>query len=214
MSGEAIDMNLMDGWLEMLIVLGLGLLPVLIPAAGNSETLRKHIQDAWRVELGAQRRYLAFAMRADAEGYGEAASLFRAFAKSEAVHASAHLRILDASRGSAPELDDHPAIRSTVENLEDVERTFQEHGEIYARLLSEHEADENQEAIRVFARARAAETKNAMLCREMLQRKNDLPGSENKTFYVCPACGYIAEARTFANCPYCFTPVNDFVRVL
>lgn len=207
------DMNLMDRWLELLIVVGLGLLPIFIPAVGSPETLMKHVQEAWRVEVGAQRRYAAFAMRADAEGCGEAASLFRAFAKAEGVHAAAHLQILEASRGTLPDYDDRPAVGSTLANLEEVRREFQERSEIYTRFLDEHEADENQAAIRVFALARAAETRSAVLCGELLRRKDALLSSEPRAFYVCPLCGYITEARTFANCPSCFKPVIEFVRV-
>lgn len=206
-------MHFMDRWLEIVIVIGLGLLPVLIPAVGSSETLIRHVQDAWRAELGAQRRYLAYSMRADAEGFGEAASLFRALAKSEAVHAGAHLRVIESLRGTPPDFVSHPAVQSTMENLEQVRRESQERGEIYARLLDEHENDENQHAIRVFALARAAETKNATLCSEILRRKDTLLGSEHKTFYICPFCGYITEARTFANCPSCFTPITEFAGI-
>lgn len=208
-------MNLLDRGLEMLVVIGLGLLPVLIPAVGSSETLMKHVQDAWRAELGAQRRNIAFAMRADAEACGEAASLFRALAKSEAVQAAAHLRVIEGLRGSTPDFDDHSAVGSTVANLEQAQLEFEERSRLYSRFLDEHEPGENsQEAIRAFALARAAETRNAALCHEMLQRMNAVRGSEHKTFSVCPVCGYIAEARTFANCPSCFTPVIQFVRVL
>jgi rubrerythrin len=52
----------------------------------------KDLQDAFAGESQANRKYLAFAKKAEQEGYAQIAKLFRAAAAAETVHAHAHLR--------------------------------------------------------------------------------------------------------------------------
>ncbi len=52
----------------------------------------KNLQDAFAGESQANRKYLAFAKKADKEGYPQVAKLFRAAAEAETVHAHSHLK--------------------------------------------------------------------------------------------------------------------------
>ena len=204
-------MNLMDRGLELLTVAIIGLIPLFVSSAAHAASLVTDVQNAWRSEVLARRHYLVFARRAEEEGFGEIASLFRAISQAEAVHAARHLRIIERLGGSATEPDDRPSYGPTFENLEfAAKQEFQERGRNYAALLNEHDEAEDQEVVRSFALARAAEAKNERLCTEALQRFDDLRGSARKTFYVCPVCGYITEARTFTLCPGCSTKVLQF----
>ena len=54
----------------------------------------QHLKDAFAGESQANRRYLYFANKADAEGYTEVASLFRSTAEGETGHAHGHLDYL------------------------------------------------------------------------------------------------------------------------
>ncbi len=63
-----------------------------------------HLQEAFAGESQANRKYLAFAKKAESEGYGQVAKLFRAAAEAETVHAHSHLRTMG-------------GINSTAENL-------------------------------------------------------------------------------------------------
>ena len=63
------------------------------------------LMDAFAGESQANRKYLAFAKKAEAEGFKQVAKLFRAAAEAETVHAHNHLRELG-------------GIKSTKENLE------------------------------------------------------------------------------------------------
>ena len=65
----------------------------------------ENLQDAFAGESQANRKYLAFAKKADQENYPNIAKLFRAAAEAETVHAHAHLRALK-------------GIKSTAENLQ------------------------------------------------------------------------------------------------
>ena len=52
------------------------------------------LKEAFAGESQANRKYLAFAKKADDEGYAQVAKLFRAAADAETVHAHAHLRVM------------------------------------------------------------------------------------------------------------------------
>jgi rubrerythrin len=69
----------------------------------GSKTL-ENLKEAFAGESQANRKYLSFAAKADAEGYPQAAKLFRAAADAETVHALAHFRAMD-------------GVKSTKENL-------------------------------------------------------------------------------------------------
>ncbi|MEZ4484336.1 MAG: ferritin family protein [Syntrophotaleaceae bacterium] len=52
------------------------------------------LQEAFAGESQANRKYLAFAEKADMEGFAQVAKLFRAAAAAETVHAHVHLRAM------------------------------------------------------------------------------------------------------------------------
>ena len=54
-----------------------------------------NLQAAFAGESQANRKYLAFAAKAEAEGRPQIAKLFRAAAAAETVHAHAHLRVME-----------------------------------------------------------------------------------------------------------------------
>ena len=83
-----------------------------------SESTMSNLQAAYNGESNAHARYLAFAKKADAEGYAGAASLFRAAARAEQIHAGNHADVIK-KFGRAPEAKlEQPAVKSTRENLE------------------------------------------------------------------------------------------------
>ena len=53
-----------------------------------------NLQAAFAGESQANRKYLAFAAKAETEGFPQIAKLFRAAAAAETVHALAHLRVM------------------------------------------------------------------------------------------------------------------------
>ena len=63
------------------------------PPVVKSATVQ-NLQSAYNMENDAHARYVAFAQKADREGYGEVASLFRAAARSEEVLMRDHAEVL------------------------------------------------------------------------------------------------------------------------
>ncbi|MDD4614807.1 MAG: rubrerythrin family protein, partial [Caldisericia bacterium] len=69
-------------------------------------TTLKNLKEAFAGESQANRKYLAYANKADLEGYPFVAKLFRATAEAETLHAMNHFKNMG-------------AIKSTQENLQD-----------------------------------------------------------------------------------------------
>ena len=69
------------------------LAPHEVPTIKGTKTLR-NLKVGFTAESQAHLRNLAFAMKAEQEGYSQMAILFRAIAEAEAVHAFNHLRLL------------------------------------------------------------------------------------------------------------------------
>src|SRR3974390_2910976 len=83
-----------------------------------SATTLENMQAAYNGESNAHARYLAFAKQADSEGYGQVASLFRAAARAENIHATNHAAVIQVL-GAVPQARvEDPIVKSTSENLE------------------------------------------------------------------------------------------------
>src|SRR5579863_3519741 len=88
------------------------------PAVQESKTL-ENLQAAYNGETNAHFRYLSFARGADEEGFAPVASLFRAAAQSEEIHAKNHAEVIR-ELGAEPKADVAAVvIRSTFENLKE-----------------------------------------------------------------------------------------------
>ena len=100
-------------------VLTLALALIILPnGAIAAMTTLDNLQTGFNGESNAHSRYLAFAEKADQEGYGEVASLFRAAAKAEEVHAANHAAVIKKMGGTAQAKIETPVVKSTKENLE------------------------------------------------------------------------------------------------
>jgi len=157
------------------------------------------LKEAFAGESQANRKYLAFAAKADQEGYTQAARLFRAAAAAETVHAHNHLRALK-------------AVRSTRENIKEaVTGETHEFKAMYPAMIESAKAEGNKEAERSFTYANEVEKIHARLYEQMLV---DLTAvGATYSYYVCPVCGYTAEREAPAICPVCGTKGKMFGKV-
>lgn len=158
----------------------------------------KNLQDAFAGESQANRKYLAFAKKAEKEGYPRAAKLFRAAAASETVHAHAHLRELG-------------GIKSTKENLEAAlnGETF-EFEKMYPQMIKDAEEEGNKGALRSFNFANEVEKVHAGLYKKAI---GNLGGGEDTDYYVCEVCGYTAEGAAPDECPVCRAKSKSFMKI-
>ena len=155
----------------------------------------KNLQEAFAGESQANRKYLAFAKKAEEEGYPQAARLFRAAAEAETVHAHAHL---DAMGG----------VKSTRENLPAaIEGETAEFKRMYPKMIREAEEERQEEARVSFENANRVEAIHAGLYTKIL---DNLGKNEAVTYYVCRVCGNTVENEPPDVCPVCGSPKRMF----
>lgn len=158
-----------------------------------------NLKEAFAGESQANRRYLAFAKQADAEGLPQVAKLFRAAAEAETVHAHAHLRVMG-------------GVGSTEDNLwEAIGGETHEFTEMYPGMIADAEEEDFKRARRSFNYANQVEEIHAGL----FQRALDGLGGEVEAFHyhVCPVCGNTFEGEGPEICPICGTRRDRFTKV-
>lgn len=158
----------------------------------------KNLKEAFAGESQANRKYLAFAKKADAEGFKQIAKLFRAAAEAETVHAHNHLRELG-------------GIKSTKENLEAAVsgETF-EFESMYPKMIEEAKAEGNALAERSFVYANEVEKIHAELYKKALETMGK---NENVDYYVCSVCGNTVEGNAPDECPICNAKKSAFRKI-
>ena len=178
----------------------------------TSKTL-DNLQTAFNGESNASARYLAFAQKAENEGYGKVASLFRAAAKAEDIHAGNHAEVIR-KLGGKPNADVRtPEVKSTAENLQAaIKGESYERDTMYPDFLKQARQDGNNDAVRTFNLAKEAEGEHAKLYTEASGNLFAWKTSV-QPFYVCPSCGFTTGALNFAKCPVDFTPKEKFIAV-
>ncbi len=186
---------------------------LLAPGAAAAGTL-DNLQAAYNGESNAHARYLAFAQKADQEGYGAVASLFRAAARAEEIHAGNHAVVIT-QMGGAPKADiETPDVKSTRENLEAaIKGETYERDTMYPSFLQLARTEGNRAAIQTFNYAKTAEAEHARLYTETLNKLDTLKGSKAMDYYVCTICGYTTVQMNFEKCPSCFNPKDKYVAV-
>jgi rubrerythrin len=184
--------------------------------AAENETTIKNLLIAFEGESNAHAKYMQFAVKADAEGLHGAASLFRAAARAEEIHAANHARVIKQLGGEA-KCEIHPAeVQSTLDNLKTALAGEQYEIEVmYPEFLAEATARDNKAAIRTFTGAIEAEKTHARLYAEAiaLLQGGDLNSwiGATREFYVCPVCGYTSETEEeHERCPVCNTRWERF----
>ena len=180
------------------------------PAADNT---LKNLEAAFNGESNANARYLAFASKADQEGYGEVAILFRAAAKAEEVHArnfAAHVKNL----GGTPQARlDPPVVKSTRENLEAaIQGETYERDTMYPEFRKQAREAYNMDAIRLFNYAYNAEGEHAKQFTYASANLENMRG-KNATYYVCTICGYTIKGAPDRACHSCYSSKEDYERV-
>jgi len=182
------------------------------PAAPSNTTL-DNLMAAYNGEKNANARYLAFAVKANEEGYDIAASLFRAAALAEQIHFERHAVVITKLGGTPTAVLDVPVVNSTKENLEAAFKGETYEKEVmYPEFLAQAKKDNIAGAIDAFEDAEAAEGVHAKMYARMILTLESSKGLV-KVFYVCPVCGNIVDAITTAMCPICSTDARKFKMV-
>lgn len=156
---------------------------------------------AFAGESQANRKYLAFAKKAEADGFPQVARLFRAAAEAETIHAHAHLRVAD-------------GVKSTRENLaEAVAGEQHEFTAMYPAFIKEAQTEGNKAAEKSFQFANAVEMIHYALYQQALAAVIDARDLPKADIHVCPVCGNTVVGSAPAACPICGVPASKFISI-
>jgi len=162
-----------------------------ISAAAAGQATIQNLQTAFNAESNAQARYLAFAEKADAEGYGPVASLYRAAARSAQIQLS-QLESSIRALGDMPKATiQQIPVRSTRENLpasasgnEPYERDIR-----YGTFIKTAQAERVFAAVSIFEYAEKAHVQRARLFKDASHRLAQMRGN-GRAYYVCSTSGF------------------------
>ena len=158
----------------------------------------KDLQEAFAGESQANRKYLAFAKKAEQEGFKQVARLFRAVAEAETIHAHNHFKELG-------------GIKTTRENLDEAIRgESYEFQKMYPGMIENAKSEGNSGALRSFSYANEVEKIHAALYQKALE---SLGKNIEADYYVCQVCGYTAEGEIPDECPVCKAKKQAFRKV-
>ena len=161
----------------------------------DNKTL-KNLMEAFAGEAQANRKYLAYAKKAEKEGHINAAKLFKAASDAETIHALKHFEVAG-------------KVGTTADNLKDgFAGETHEYKEMYPPFVEEAKAEGNTAAVRTFTYAMKAEEVHAGLYQEALE---NLDKTEEVYYYLCPVCGNIEKAVP-DKCPVCGVAGEKFIK--
>ena len=164
-------------------------------------TTLENLKTAFAGESQANRKYLAYARKAEKEGFPKIAELFRTAAEAETIHALAHLENMG-------------GVKSTLENLKDaIAGETYEFTEMYPPMVVQAK-DEGHKARVMLGWAEKVEKVHADLYNEALaalEQGRDL--GADVEFYLCPVCGHVESGKPEGRCKVCGAAAEKFTRL-
>lgn len=160
-----------------------------------------NLQTAFAGESQANRKYTAFARKAEADGYPQIARLFRAAAEAETVHALNHLRVMEGVKGTADNL------KAAIAG-----ETY-EFTEMYPGFITQADGENNRGALISFKGAMAVEKTHAGLYAEALASLEAGKDLSAAAMFVCGTCGHTAVGDAPDTCPVCGAPSARFTSI-
>ena len=165
---------------------------------GNTE---ENLKAAFAGESQANRKYLAFAKKAEEDGFTNVARLFRAIAEAETVHAHNHLKILQ-------------MIKTTKENLKAaLNGEVYEFTDMYPGFIKTATQEGIKDATLSFNYANKVEKIHGKLYEKAIESVEENKDIETEDFFVCQVCGYTAEGEAPEVCPVCGSPKEVFKKI-
>jgi rubrerythrin len=162
-----------------------------------------NLQTAFAGESQANRRYLAFAKKAQEDGKAQIAKVFRAAAAAETVHALAHFRVMN-------------GVATTAENLKAaIAGEAYEFQSMYPEFVKVADSENQRAAVATFKNAMTVEkTHHALFTAalEAIGSGKDLAPAE---IWVCEVCGHTHVGdEPPEHCPVCNALRKAFTKVL
>jgi rubrerythrin len=151
----------------------------------------ENLLNAFIEESQANKKYLAYAKKADEEGYPQIAKLLRAVAQGETVHAHALLKAIG-------------GVKSTQENLQKaIQAESIEFNQKYPEFIEQAQQEKVKSALASFQHAMAVERVHYNLCIEALNAAKDGNDMPTAKIFVCSVCGNTFLEKIPQKCPIC-----------
>ena len=163
-----------------------------------NEMTKENLKAAFSGESQAHMKYLAFADKAEKEGFANVGRLFRAIAFAEQAHATSHLRTV----GGLGSTSENLAVAIAGENFEV--------DEMYPAYIAVAEAQEEKRAERSMNWALEAEKIHAEMYAAAKKAVDGGSDAEIGTIWICDMCGYTVEGEAPDKCPICGAPRERF----
>ncbi len=178
----------------------------------KSDKTLENLQEAYKEEALASKKYEQFAFKAEEEGYSEIAELFAALSESESVHMSNHKRVIE-EMGATPEQipDADIEVRSTKKNLKEVVKDEKkENRSKYPKLIKQAEKEENCAAVEAFSFADESEKQHYELLNKAL---DEMEQFEDGDYYVSDYTGRTFKVEPNGNEPEREFDNEEYIRV-
>lgn len=159
---------------------------------------QENLAGAFAGESQANRKYLAFAKKADTDGFPQVAKLFRAAAHAETVHAHAHLRAMD-------------GVKTTADNLQEaIAGEGFEFQQMYPPYLAEAKEEGHRMAEVSFRNALAVEEVHHDLYQKAFAAVSSGNDLALRQIFVCEICGNTIYDAAQEQCDVCHAPKERF----
>ena len=151
----------------------------------------ENLMTAFAGESQANRKYLAFAKKAEKEGKTQVARLFRVVAEAETIHAIKHLETAG-------------KVGNTADNVKTaIEGETYEFSRMYPDFIAKALEEGASAPAKSFEFANEAEKVHAVLYKKALEALEAGQDMRGDSFHLCPVCGYVAENEPPERCPIC-----------
>jgi len=158
----------------------------------------ENLMAAFAGESQANRKYLAFAKKAEAEGFKNVSRVFRAIAEAETIHALKHLEVAG-------------KVGNTLENLSAaMEGEHYEFTTMYPEFIEAARAEKHQKALKSFEFANEAEKVHGQTYQELRARVEQGKDMDSIEVNLCPVCGWVGTGDAPERCPICGTHAKTF----
>ena len=173
------------------------------------DTTLDNLKAAVTGETGASAKYAAFAEAAEAAGYTQIARLFRATSEAEQVHIAMEYKLVQAEDPEwAKPVADAPVVEACDLNLiAAANGEIYETSDMYPAFIKKAQEEGNDKAVRVFTRAKLAESVHA---ERYMEAYNNIDAADDDAYFLCPVCGYIEKGDDFEVCPICGAKKSAF----
>jgi rubrerythrin len=159
-----------------------------------------NLKTAFAGESQANRKYLAFAKKAEKDGYPQIAKLFRAAAEAETIHALGHLQNMG-------------GVGTTLDNLKEaIKGETYEYTEMYPPMTEQAKV-ENHKGKVMLEWAEKVEKVHADMYKQALAALESGKDLSTMDIYLCPVCGHLEFGTPPEKCPVCQVPASKYQKI-